>query len=93
MRDFALLAEGFPKDSGETRLEEEYTAYFKEVFGKDDVVGVSICWHIDEFGDDVAELAQAELVRLEAEYEEEEEGFRDASTRGCRRLRHACRRF
>jgi len=44
MQDFAVLAKGFPKETGDKDLESEYTEFFKKAFPDDTVIGVSIVW-------------------------------------------------
>jgi len=50
--DYALLASGFPPESGDADLEAEYTKFFRTAFG-DCIIGVSICWDYLNQGIDI----------------------------------------
>jgi len=46
MMDYALLAQGFPPEDGDEKLEEVYTEFFRgtRAFPQVGIVGVSVCW-------------------------------------------------
>jgi len=69
MEDFALLAEGFPKDTGEKKLEAEYVEFFRKAYGETAVVGVSICWDIGPILDEVTDVVRAECSTMDDKYD------------------------
>lgn len=47
MNDYSLLVSGFPIESGDSAVEEEYLAFFREQLPGVQIVGVSVIWNIE----------------------------------------------
>jgi len=67
MQDFALVAKGFPQDSGHWGKyppEQEYRDFFEGVLGFR-IVGASVCWHFNQEREAVDTAMDRELAVLE----------------------------
>lgn len=73
MEDFALCCSGFPIESwgpsvgagpDVPSLEDEYLKYFREAWG-DGVLGISVAWDIEPLEEEIKDLLQVTLGRME----------------------------
>jgi len=76
MSNFALFCQGFPREpwgpaapqQGREGLEDEYTKFFRDSPWGDSVLGVSIAWDLHDRREEVVEVLDNAIARMEAEH-------------------------
>jgi hypothetical protein len=71
MEDFGLAVYHMPVEKARNNIEEDYTKYFKNLFGEKSVIGVSICWDYAQIEDDVIEQVTSHLHESDKEFDGE----------------------